>query len=82
MIKIHRNILIILFSIFTIPISFFVFSEIWEYFKLSIFKSENIFIRQSSCDPNEAEPTYLVIFIVLFIGIFLSYFISKKVLKV
>ncbi len=79
--KIHQNILVIIVSLFVIPLTFYIFGLIFNYFNLERFTSENIFIERSSCDPSEAEPTIFGSIIVLLTGLFISITISYSTVK-
>lgn len=81
MTKIERNILIVLFSFFGIPFTFYIFSTIWDYFDLSFYNGENIFIQKSqdACDPCETEPTFLTILLILTLSILFTIFLVKMV---
>ncbi len=70
--KVQSRILIVLFTVLTFPICGYVFSFIWDYFKLSSSKNDNIFIYTSECDPEEKEPTIIVFLIIFIFSVLLS----------
>lgn len=78
MTKIERNILIVLFSFFGIPVTFSIMNAIWDYFRLSFSTNETIFIQKSECD-TMAEPTFLTIVLVLIIAVAFTVLLVKGV---
>lgn len=76
--NIQRNILIIiLFLLVGLPSSFFIVESIFEYLGVYSFKSETIFFTRSSCDPQEAELTFLTTILVLLLPFMITYFQAK-----
>lgn len=71
--KVQNRISIVLLTILTFPICAYLFSLIWDFFKMSSIKNDNLFVYTSEFDPNEKEPT-IIIFIILFI---ISVLLSK-----
>jgi flagellar basal body-associated protein FliL len=73
--KVQNRILTVLLTVITFPICGYVFSFVWDYFKLSSLKNDNIFIYTSECDPEEKEPTIIVFLIIFIFSVLLSKFI-------
>jgi len=70
--KVQNTILTVLLTLITFPICGYVFSFIWDYFKLSSLKNDNIFTYTSECDPKEKEPTIIVFLIIFIFSVLLS----------
>lgn len=76
--EIQRKILIvILFFSIGLPFSFFIVEIVLEYFGTYSFSSETIFFTRSSCDPQEAEPTFFTYVLLLLIPFLITYFLAK-----
>lgn len=81
--NVQRNILIVfLFFLVGLPFSYLIIELIWDYFGLNGFLIETIFFERSSCDPQEADPTFITTILLGLLPFVVTYSLAKIIKRI